>query len=120
MKPKKDSKITLPEFSFFKLLVSVCLIIATICLVYFFFYFLPAQARYSQSEARRVECKQDVQGLYNTYNQVSSTLENNEENQQALLNYAVQMGLIDASTGEAVDKNILISNCLNGIQGLSQ
>lgn len=117
MKTKKmNSKVTLPEFSFFKLLISVCLIVATICLVYFFFIFLPAQAQYSRSEARRIECKQDVQGLYSNYNQASASLEDTEENKQALLNYAIQLGLINPETGEAIDRNILISNCIQGIQ----
>ena len=95
----------------FKILVSICIVITTIGVINYFFVFLPEERDYNRREAKRYECKQDIQGLYNQYNLSANNLEDTEENQQLLFSLAINLGLID-ETGRPIEEKQLIEKCL--------
>lgn len=96
----------------FKILISLCVILITIGATNFFFVSIPEDRAYNRQEAKRFECKQDVQGLFNQYNTAANSVEQTEENQQALLNLAINLGLVD-QTGKPIDPNTLIQDCIS-------
>lgn len=95
----------------FKILVSICIIIGTVAIVNYFFVFLPEERDYNRKEAKRYECKQDVQGLYSQYNLSANNLEQTDENKQLLFSLALNLGLIDES-GQPIEEKQLIEKCL--------
>ncbi|NUM25319.1 MAG: hypothetical protein HUU49_01690 [Candidatus Buchananbacteria bacterium] len=97
----------------FKILISICIIIATVAVVQYFFFFLPEERDYNRREAKRYECKQDIQGLYSQYNASANGLEQTDENKQLLFSLALNLGLIDEN-GTPIEQDQLIEKCLRG------
>ncbi|MBI3290778.1 hypothetical protein HYZ76_00685 [Candidatus Falkowbacteria bacterium] len=102
-----------PNNHWFKILISICLVLITVSVIHYIFIFLPEQRDFSRAEARRFECKQDVQTLINDYSAAISGLEPNEENQQAIFSYALSLGIIDQA-GNTVPRSVLLQRCLDG------
>lgn len=99
--------------NWFRLIITVCVIVFTAANVYYYMNFLPEQRNFNRAESKRYECKQDVESLFAQYNNAAAGLEQNEENQKVLMNYALNLGIID-ETGAPIQKNVLIDKCIKG------
>ena len=98
----------------YKLIILVSIIVFTVAQAYYYFVFINQERYYNRTEAKRYECKQDVQNLMVQYNSVASNFDQTKpEDQQMLYNYAVSLGIIDAS-GNPLDIKDLIKKCLPG------
>ncbi len=97
----------------FKILAAICIVVITGSVIYYLFFFLPEERDYNRAEAKRYECKQEVQARYNEYNATANSVEQTDENKQLLFSLALNLGIIDQS-GKPFENKTLVDKCLNG------